>query len=71
MPIGPGKYDDLCTKVREEAEAVAAIVVVFRGNLGTGFSIQSESEEVVNRLPSILRAMAAEMEQPEEEYSVS
>ena len=41
MPLGKGKYDDLCTKVREDAHAVAALVIVIRGNKGDGFSLQT------------------------------
>jgi hypothetical protein len=38
---GPGKYDDLCTLVREQAQADAAIVIVFNGKRGSGFSVQA------------------------------
>jgi len=38
---GPGKYDDLCTFVREQAKADAAIVIVFNGEKGSGFSVQA------------------------------
>lgn len=41
MPTGPGKYDDLCTIVREQSEATAAIVIILDGNRGTGFSVQA------------------------------
>jgi hypothetical protein len=41
MPIGPGKYDHLCTYVREATQASTAIVIVIGGNNGSGFSIQS------------------------------
>lgn len=35
---GPGKYDQLCTMVREEAGAEGgAIVIIFDGNQGSGF----------------------------------
>lgn len=40
MALGPGKYDDLCTLVRERAEALAAIVIVMGGNKGGGFAVQ-------------------------------
>lgn len=42
MPLGPGKYDDVCTYVREETEASAAIVIVVGGKHGPGFSVQSD-----------------------------
>lgn len=28
VSLGPGKYGDLCTRVREDAQAKAAIVIV-------------------------------------------
>jgi hypothetical protein len=40
MSQGTGKYDDLCTEVRESAKAEGAIVVVVNGDAGSGFSIQ-------------------------------
>jgi hypothetical protein len=48
MSVGPGVYDDLCTKVREEAEAHTAIVIVMGGKYGPGFSLQSAMPD---RLP--------------------
>lgn len=40
MPTGPGKYDDLCTLVREGAQAQGAVVIVLNGNRGSGFAVQ-------------------------------
>jgi hypothetical protein len=40
MPTGPGKYDHLCTYVREQANAEGAAVIVFNGSRGSGFSLQ-------------------------------
>lgn len=40
MPIGPGKYDDLCTHAREASEAQGVILIVIQGKLGSGFSAQ-------------------------------
>lgn len=64
MAQGPGRYDDLCTYVRERAQAEAAIVIVLGGRHGAGFSVQVEgprAEEVAARLPGILESMAAAM----------
>lgn len=58
---GPGKYDDLCTAVREAAEAEVAIVIVLGGNRGSGFSAQAEGLIVVD-VPRILRHTADEIE---------
>ena len=61
MASGPGKYDDLCTFVRVTAGARCAIVMVFHGNEGSGFSVQADPETLAV-LPSMLRDMANEME---------
>jgi hypothetical protein len=58
---GPGKYDNICTVVREETEAEIAIVVVINGNKGTGFSVQSHNPDIVDVLPMILDNMASEL----------
>ena len=54
---GPGKYDDLCTLVRERAQSEAAIVVVVNGSKGNGFSVQGDAY-VMLRLPDMLETMA-------------
>jgi hypothetical protein len=61
MPIGPGKYDDVCTDVRNRVKAKAAIVVILDGNKGNGFSCQGYVDDIL-RLPQILRTMATEIE---------
>lgn len=60
MPIGPGKYDDICTYVREEAKAKGAIVLVFDGEKGSGFSCQADII-TMSRIPTLLRMMADEL----------
>ncbi len=57
---GPGKYDDLCTSVRELADAEGAIVIIINGKLGTGFSVQAELD-VIAALPRMLEQMAMEI----------
>lgn len=61
MPLGPGIYDDLCTHVREQTNAKAAIVIIIGGNAGTGFSVQSQGNPIDTRLPDILETMAREI----------
>jgi hypothetical protein len=61
MPVGPGKYDDLATLVRERAQADAVIVIVVGGNKGAGFSCQGPADMTV-RLPAALRFVADEIE---------
>jgi hypothetical protein len=61
VPItGPGKYDDLCTIVRERSNARAAIVIIVEGNKGGGFSVQGELE-IINGLPDLLEHTARMM----------
>ena len=60
MPLGPGKYDNLCTIVRKRAQAAAAIVIVVGGNRGHGFSVQA-NETAALALPAILEQIASEM----------
>lgn len=61
MPIGPGKYDPLCTYVREEADALAAIVIVMHGKHGNGFSIQAHENmppaEIANLLEQVVKEL--------------
>ena len=59
---GPGKYDDICTIVREKTQASSVVVIILDGNEGNGFSAQSESPYFEKILPKILRSMADELE---------
>lgn len=58
----PGKYDDLCTYVRNEAQAVAALVVVIAGKDGNGFSVQTLEPDLLPVLPALLRELARSIE---------
>lgn len=61
--LGAGKYDDLCTYVREQAGVDGiggAIVMVLGGKLGSGFSVQI-SIELMNKLPDMLEELAREI----------
>lgn len=58
--IGPGKYDDLCTLVREGTGAQAAIVIVLGGNRGSGFSCQADLATTI-ALPDMLESVARQM----------
>jgi hypothetical protein len=59
----PGKYDGLCTAVREAAEADGAIIVIFNGNQGHGFSMQALDASLIEIVPGILEKMAADIRQ--------
>jgi hypothetical protein len=62
MSVGPGKYDDLATIVREQAHAAGVIVIVFNGDKGDGFSVQADLGTLLT-LPQRLRFIADQIEQ--------
>jgi hypothetical protein len=64
MSVGPGKYDDLATIVREQAAADGVIVIVINGAAGSGFSVQA-NPMVLAALPRLLRYMADALEKGE------
>jgi hypothetical protein len=60
--LGPGKYDFLCSLVREVSGAeVGAVVIVLGGQLGTGFSMQLVPG-AERMLADVLRSVASEIE---------
>lgn len=59
--IGPGKYDDLCTKLREDADAAGVILIIFDGNLDSGFSVQVPPQ-ILHTLPALLRSLSNQIE---------
>jgi len=59
--IGPGKYDELCTQVREQAKAPAAMIIVIEGDKGSGFSCQLAEGYGID-LSYILRLVADQIE---------
>jgi hypothetical protein len=64
MPVGPGKYDDLTTHVRETTNAQAVVLIIVDGNRGNGFSVQSTQRFVDGGvLVKLLRDMADEIEE--------
>jgi hypothetical protein len=62
MALGPGKFDDLATLVREQAGADGVIVIVLGSPAGSGFSVQG-TPEVTADLPKLLRYVADQIEQ--------
>ena len=43
MSWGPGKYDDICTEVREKTNAQGGVLlVILDGDKGSGFSCQTD-----------------------------
>lgn len=61
MAIGPGKYDQEVTQLREQLKADGIMLVVIRGSRGSGFSAQLSLADTVD-LPKALRDMAEQME---------
>lgn len=62
MAIGEGKYDDVCTRVREELQAVGVVLIVMGGPKGNGFEVQFVHEHMLRYLPSVLRKTADSVE---------
>ena len=60
MTMGPGRYDELCTYVREKAKAEGAIVIVVNGDKGSGFSCQADLASTL-MLPDLLEMMARQI----------
>lgn len=61
MPVGPGKYDDECTLVREATCADAVIMMIVGGVRGSGFSVQAVEAVDGFELARILETMATEI----------
>lgn len=59
--IGPGKYDEACTKARESTKSRGVVLIVFGGEHGNGFSVQGDLA-VLTALPKVLRACASKIE---------
>lgn len=57
-----GKYHELCTHVREQAQAEGVVLLVFNGEKGNGFSVQATSEMFV-ALPEMLAWTANEIKE--------
>jgi len=55
--VGPGKYDDLCTYVREQTKAQVVLVIILGGEKGDGFSCQGDSY-AMGLVPDLLDTVA-------------
>ena len=65
MAIGPGKYDDACSRVREEVgisdgDGGGVLLIVIGGHLGNGFSCQADLQTTL-ALPDMLEMVAAQI----------
>ena len=61
MAVGPGKYDDEATLVRERTNARGVIVIVIDGDKGEGFACQADLLTTLT-LPAMLRSIADQIE---------
>lgn len=66
MTFGPGKYDDICTKIRAElgisdySDGGCVVLIVMGGNRGPGFSVQADLESSL-LLPDMLEDVARQI----------
>lgn len=61
MSEEPGKYDDVCTFVRDLTFAQGAVLLILGGEHGNGFSVQCPKESLM-QLPAIFREVADQIE---------
>jgi hypothetical protein len=62
MAFGPGKYDDVVTRIRAELQAAGVLLIVIGGAKGGGFSAQLSPLDML-RLPETLRNIADQIDQ--------
>jgi hypothetical protein len=55
-PRGPGKYDAICTAVRQLTAARGVVVIVIEGGAGSGFSVQADAALTLG-LPELLESI--------------
>jgi hypothetical protein len=58
---GPGKYDDECKLVMMSTDAQGVLVVVYRGDRGSGISFKTRDPDLIRRMPAMLEELAAQM----------
>lgn len=66
--IGKGVYDDAASVARQSTKGKAVILIVFDGEHGNGFSAQLSAEYMI-RVPSVLRTVAAQIEQDRQSHN--
>ena len=59
---GPGKYDKECVAALASSEAQACVLIVLGCKHGSGFSSNSVSPDIHDRLPGLLREIADQIE---------
>jgi hypothetical protein len=58
MPDGPGKYNDIATRIRSETQAKGIVLVVLGGNRGHGFELQFAMNDSPHGMYLMLKAQA-------------
>ncbi len=61
MPLGSGRYGELCTEIRQRTKAAGVILIVIAGEKGEGFECQLPAG-IAPQMPRILREMADKIE---------
>lgn len=64
-----GKYDQQCGAAREACQAAGCLLIIFQGDKGDGFSAQIPSF-MVDRIPSVLRQVADDIERQSNEKTL-
>lgn len=59
---GAGRYGRACSRARMNTEGRAVLLIVIGGQHGSGMSLQTVDETVVQGLPAILRNVANSIE---------
>jgi hypothetical protein len=55
---GPGKYDPECSGVLVHTQAECVLLLVVRGDRGSGFAVACTNEALLPFLPRMLRELA-------------
>lgn len=71
MPVGPGKYDDLCTLVRDRVGlggdnlkiGSGVMVIVLNGDKGNGFAVQADALGTL-MIPELLEMVLQQLRPP-------
>lgn len=62
MSFGKGKYDVQCTELRKSTGADLALAIIIGGDLGNGFSAQTNNINTLDAIPAVLRTLANSIE---------
>lgn len=57
-----GRYSDECNRAFEDSGAETTLLIILRGRLGSGFSVCTKYQKSIERIPTILRGIADDIE---------